>query len=87
VIRVRLSLSLGLWRNTVPGLPGDEGEGAVDGPGRIEGAEAILIVFEARSLDVSEAERDRITSCANLRQLKNWIKRAVTVEKAAGLFA
>jgi hypothetical protein len=50
-------------------------------------AEAILIVFEARSLDVSEAERDRITSCTNLRQLKNWIKRAVTVEKAAGLFA
>lgn len=56
--------------------------------GRIaEGSEAILIVFEARNLDVSEAERDRITSCTNLRQLKNWIKRAVTVEKAADLFA
>jgi hypothetical protein len=56
--------------------------------GRIaEGAEAILIFLDARGLDVSEAERDRINGCTSLRQLKSWIRRAATVEKAADLFA
>jgi hypothetical protein len=49
-------------------------------------AEAILLFLEARGLDVSEAERSRIISCTHLRQLKSWIKRAVTVERAADLF-
>jgi hypothetical protein len=49
-------------------------------------AEAIILVLEARGLDVSEAERSRIISCTHLRQLKSWIKRAVTVERAADLF-
>ena len=60
--------------------------------GRKEGqaagkAEAILLVLEARSLDVSEAERALITGCTNLRQLKKWVQRAATAEKASDLFA
>ena len=56
--------------------------------GRREGrGEAILDVLEARGLDVSEAARERITSCTDLRQLRKWLKRSVTAEKTDGLFA
>ena len=44
-------------------------------------------MLEARGLDVSEAERSRITNCTDRRQLKKWLKRAVTAEKVADLFA
>jgi hypothetical protein len=56
--------------------------------GKTEGrGEAILDFLEARGLDVSEAERDRITSCTDPRRLKKWTKRAATAEKTADLFA
>jgi hypothetical protein len=55
--------------------------------GRAEGeAEAILLVLKARSLDVSDTERERITSCTDLKQLKKWITRAATAEKSSDLF-
>ena len=44
------------------------------------------LVLEARGLDVTEAERERITACTDLRQLKKWIRRAVTAEKTSDLF-
>jgi hypothetical protein len=56
--------------------------------GKQEGeAEAILLVLEARGLAVTEAERERITGCADLKQLKRWVTRAATAEKASDLFA
>ena len=55
--------------------------------GKQEGeADAILLVLEARGLDVSDAERERITSCTDLKQLKRWIIRAATAEKTGDLF-
>jgi hypothetical protein len=55
--------------------------------GRAEGeAEAILLVLKARSLDVSDTERERITNCTDLKQLKKWVTRAVTVDKTSDLF-
>jgi predicted transposase YdaD len=55
--------------------------------GKQEGeAEAILLVLEARGLAVTDAERERITGCADLRQLKRWVTRAVTAEKTGDLF-
>jgi hypothetical protein len=66
----------------------EEGEReGTKGGRREEAGEDILLVLKARGLDVSEAERDRITGCTDLRRLKEWIKRAVTVERAADLFA
>lgn len=56
--------------------------------GKAEGkAEDIIDVLEARGLDVSEDDRARIASCTDLRQLKTWVKRAATVEKAGELFS
>ncbi|MGH3280087.1 MAG: hypothetical protein ACRDNW_13250 [Trebonia sp.] len=59
--------------------------------GRTEGrteskAEDIIDILEARGLDVSEAERERIIGCADLRRLKKWVKRSVTVDKTSDLF-
>jgi hypothetical protein len=55
--------------------------------GRREGrAEDVLLVLQARGLGVTDAERERITGCTDLRQLKKWVTRAVTAEKTADLF-
>ncbi len=57
------------------------------GRGMREGkAEDILTVLEARNLDVTGAERERITGCTDLRQLKIWVRRAAIVEKTSDLF-
>jgi hypothetical protein len=43
-------------------------------------------VLEARELDVNDAERARIVTCTNRRQLKTRLSRAVTAEKTSDLF-
>jgi hypothetical protein len=53
---------------------------------RERAGEDILLVLKARGLDVSEAERDRITKCTDLRVLRKWIKRAATAGKTSDLF-
>ncbi|HEX3516068.1 MAG TPA: hypothetical protein VHT26_18920 [Trebonia sp.] len=48
--------------------------------------EAILLVLEARGLEVTDAERERITGCTDLKQLNRWITRAATAEKTSDIF-
>lgn len=58
------------------------------GRGMTEGkAQAILAMLEARNLNVTDAERERITRCTDLRQIETWVRRVVTVEKTSDLFA
>ena len=55
--------------------------------GKAEGeADAILLVLEARGLDVTDAERERISGCTDLRQLRKWIRRAATADRTGDLF-
>jgi hypothetical protein len=55
--------------------------------GRAEGqSDAILGVLEARNLHVTDAERERIAGCTDLKQLKNWVRRIATVEQTSDLF-
>jgi hypothetical protein len=55
--------------------------------GKAEGeADAILLVLEARGLDVTDAERERISGCTDLRQLRKWIRRAATAGSTGDLF-
>ena len=57
------------------------------GRGQREGeADAILLVLEARGLEVTDADRERITGSTDLRQLKKWVRRAATAEKTGDLF-
>ncbi len=48
-------------------------------------ADSILIVLDARGLDVNDAERERIVTCTSLKQLKIWMRRTVTAEKTSDL--
>ena len=59
--------------------------------GRAEGrakeeAHAIVEVLDARGFEVSDEVQMRITDCSDLDQLRQWLRRAVTVESVADLF-
>jgi hypothetical protein len=59
--------------------------------GREEGvalgeARALFTVLDARGIKVSKAVRQRVTSCADVAQLQQWLRRAPAVKKATELF-
>jgi hypothetical protein len=43
-------------------------------------------VLAARGLAVTGEQRAQITDCTDLKQLKDWVIRAVTAESASDLF-
>ncbi|GAA3841933.1 hypothetical protein ACFS5L_42295 [Streptomyces phyllanthi] len=56
--------------------------------GRAQGrAEDILRLLDRRGIDVSDADRERITSCDDLDVLGCWFDRAITATSTAELFA
>jgi hypothetical protein len=61
-------------------------EGQAEGRARGE-ANAVLSVLDARGIDVSDADRQRITGCTDLGQLEVWVRRAVTAESVRDLFS
>ena len=50
-------------------------------------AESVLAVLEARGLEVSAEQRDRISACHDVAELDRWLRRAVTVATVAELFS
>ncbi|MFD7241259.1 hypothetical protein [Streptomyces massasporeus] len=50
-------------------------------------AESILSVLEKRGIDIPQATRDRITSCADLDTLTLWFDRSLIAAGAEELFA
>ncbi|MGY1498218.1 hypothetical protein ACW4TU_16710 [Streptomyces sp. QTS52] len=50
-------------------------------------ASTILTVLEVRRLPVSDDIRDRVTTCADLARLDDWLDRVGTAERAEDLFA
>jgi hypothetical protein len=55
--------------------------------GKAEGeANSILIVLDARGIEVPADARARITSCTDIDQLHTWVRRAATVDKIEDLF-
>jgi hypothetical protein len=61
------------------------GRGLAEGEAKGE-ADAVLLVLEARGLDITDAQRDRITGCTDLDQLRTWVRRAATLTAASELF-
>jgi hypothetical protein len=51
-----------------------------------EKAAAVLDVLDARSLAVTDAQRERILGCKDLETLTRWHRRAVTVSSTDALF-
>jgi hypothetical protein len=60
-------------------------KGLADGVAKGE-AKAVLTILETRRLDVTTADRDRISSCTDLAQLQDWVRRAVTAKTTSDLF-
>jgi hypothetical protein len=59
-----------------------------NGQGQIDAlANDVLIVLDARGIEVPEDVRERITSCTELDRLETWIRRAATVSTAQDLFS
>jgi hypothetical protein len=55
--------------------------------GRAQGeVKALLLMLEARGLDVPEDVRRRVEGCTDLQQIERWIQRAVSAETAEDLF-
>lgn len=56
--------------------------------GRVESQmRAILAVLKARGLELSPAQRERITSCTDLRLLGRWLRRAATSPTIDAVFS
>lgn len=51
------------------------------------GAEDIVLVLEARGLDVSDEVRERVAGCDDPDLLREWLTRAVTASSAEEIFA
>jgi hypothetical protein len=68
-------------RGLAEGKAEGKAEGAIEGEGR-----AILLVLQARGIEVSSEERARITSCADRDQLERWVSRSAVVKTASELF-
>jgi hypothetical protein len=49
-------------------------------------ANAIFLVLEARGLELTPKQRERINGCTDLDQLSEWVTRAATVSDASELF-
>jgi hypothetical protein len=55
--------------------------------GMAEGeSDAVLRVLDARGLKPTAAERERITTCTDLDELRAWITRAVTAQEVSDIF-
>jgi len=64
-----------------------QGEEQGEAKGFVKGkAEAVLEVLAARGLRVSKTSRERILGEADPATLDGWLKRVVTVKKAAEIF-
>ncbi len=55
--------------------------------GRVEGkADSVLMVLEARKVEVGAESRGRISGCTDVEQLNHWLRRAVTAASVDDLF-
>jgi hypothetical protein len=75
----------GIAEGKAEGIAEGKAEGIAEGKAEGE-TEAILLVLQARGLEVSAEEHARVVSCTDLDQLKTWVRRAATVHRTSELF-
>jgi hypothetical protein len=75
----------GLAEGKAEGLAEGKAEGLAEGKAEGE-AEALLLVLQARGLEVTRADHARISGCTDLEQLRTWVARAVTISTVSDLF-
>ncbi|WP_019633894.1 hypothetical protein [Actinomadura atramentaria] len=62
-----------------------EREGHLKGEQR-QAVEAALDTIDARGLALTDTERERITTCTDLDQLRTWRRRAITAHTTTDIF-
>ncbi|WP_033319943.1 hypothetical protein [Streptomyces yerevanensis] len=86
-----VAVDLSFYKSYIAEEIRDEGRGEGREEGRAEalvqrGAEDILLVLEARGLDVPDEIRERIAGCDDPDLLRRWLTRAVTAPSAEEIF-
>ncbi len=83
-----VAVDLSFYKSYISEEIRDEGraEGRAEA-GAASRAEDLLLVLEQRGLDVSDEVRGRITACGDPDVLRDWLVRAVTVDRAEDVFA
>jgi flagellar biosynthesis/type III secretory pathway protein FliH len=71
----------GIAEGKAQGLAEGKAEGKAEGE-----AKSVLLFLEARGIEVTDEQRQRILQCADLQQLETWVRRAATVSSADELF-
>ena len=89
--RRELEAKMGLENYQVQSIIGKslmaQGEARGEARGRAEGrAAAILAVLQARGIAVSDEQAQRVTSCADLALLEQWLARAATATSVSAAF-
>lgn len=75
------------WRKTMKAMPQHGYVSELRREGQAQGlASSVLLFLDERGVPLSEAERGRITGCADEETLKRWLLRAPTAPSAAELF-
>ncbi|WP_433442634.1 hypothetical protein [Nonomuraea sp. CA-141351] len=72
-------------RGLAEGKAKGKAEGKAEGKSE-EAVKMLLLVLDARGLDVPEDTRARITTCTDLAQLETWTTRAATARALQDLF-
>jgi hypothetical protein len=49
-------------------------------------SEDVLKIIDARAIDVTPEQRERVSSCADIAQLDEWFDSALAAETAAAIF-
>jgi hypothetical protein len=85
--RELMAVDLSFFQSSVADELRDEGRAQGKAEGVAQGkAEAIAFLLERRGIDLSEEDRERITSCDDLDVLGRWFERAITAASVAEVF-
>jgi hypothetical protein len=49
-------------------------------------AEDVLKIIDARAIDVTDEQRDQVSSCTDIAQLDQWFDSALTAQTATDIF-
>jgi hypothetical protein len=72
--------------STAPRLPDRFTKPIEDAAEARGGSKALLLVIDARGLEISDEQRDRVQACTDLALFHTWLARAATATTAEEVF-
>ncbi|WP_369170228.1 hypothetical protein AB5J49_21380 [Streptomyces sp. R28] len=81
-----MAVDLSFYKSYIAEEIRDEGRAEGRAEGRTEDVLDVLDVLDVRGIHVTEAVRERITSCGDPETLRRWHRRAITASTAEEIF-